>query len=143
MSRRSKKRQSTLGTKRSLCGKQMLADLHERDIRRFLYKGEDLYGVRLDPPGAPVATLRTSLAGARLFPLPYQFDHSGWRDAETGRGRPAAHALLLHGPDDATAQIQRERFGHGGWPPAPAPSVNHDLPIPGNPPPIPSDRKML
>ena len=36
-------------------------------------------------------------------------------------------------PDDATAKVQRQRFAHEGWPPAPALSVNHDLPTLGNP----------
>src|SRR5262245_20287586 len=109
----------------AVCGKQMLADLDERDIRRFLGEGKDLRIIRLDPSRAPVATLRTGLAGARQLPLAHQLDHGRWCDAETGRGRPAAHALFLHRPDDATAKVRRQRFGHEGWPPAPALSMNH------------------
>jgi hypothetical protein len=82
-------------------GLQILADLHERDVRRCLDEGEDVHGVRLDPGGAPVATLRTCLAGARRFPMAHQIDHGRRRYAEAAASRPTAHPLLLHGADDA------------------------------------------
>ena len=44
-----------------------------------------------------------------------------------------AHALNFDGLDDADAQIGRKGLRHEGWPPSPALSVNHDLPIQGNP----------
>src|SRR4051794_38594790 len=111
----------------------MAGDLAQRNVRRDLDQSQELRRMRLYPGGTPVAALRQRLAAARRLPLPHEFDNSRRCDVETrGRGS-SAHPLLLHGPDDTTAKVQRQRLGHQGWPPAPAPSVNHDLPTPGNP----------
>src|SRR5262245_60559486 len=89
--------------------------------------------MRLYPSRTPVAALWARLAAARRLPLTHELDDGRGRNAETGGCRPPAHPFLLNGPDDAIAQVQRKRLGHGGWPPAPALSVNHDLPTLGNP----------
>lgn len=48
-----------------------------------------------------------------------------------GRTTPTAHTLIFHSPNNAKAKVWRDGFGHGGWPPSPAPNVNHDLPRSG------------
>ncbi len=68
-------------------------------------------------------------------PLADQLDRCRRRHAEPAGRASTAHPLNFHSPNDAKTKIRRERFGHAGWPPLPAPMMNHDLPRKG----IPSD----
>src|ERR1700676_4941114 len=113
----------------------MVGDLGQCHVRLGLDQGQYLRGMTLNPSRTPVSALRTRLTGACASPLADQFDRRRWGHAEPAGSASTAHPLNFHSPNDANTKIRREGFGHAGWPPIPAPMMNHDLPRKG----IPSD----
>jgi hypothetical protein len=131
--RRSKNRQTTLGTKRSPWTLKRWSAISASVIRRSL--DQDLCSMTLNPSRTPVSALRSRPTGTGASPRADQFDRCRRRHAEPAGGAPTAHALIFHGPNNAKAKVRRGGFSHAGWPPSPALRVNHDLNQKG----IPSD----
>ena len=103
---------------------QMFGNLNQRHIGLAGDQPKDLRGMRLDPVRPRVAALRAGCAGAGVAPAAHPLHRSGGRNAETIRSRPAGHAAANSG-DQSGPKVVRQRFGHAGWPPLPAPSMNH------------------
>src|ERR1700728_22448 len=114
---------------------QMVGDLDQCHVRCSLDQGKNLRSMALNPGRTPVSALHTRLTGACASPLADQFDRCRRRHPEPAGRASTAHPLNFHSPNDAKTKIRREGLGHAGWPPLPAPMMNHDLPRKG----IPSD----
>src|SRR5258707_8764488 len=114
---------------------EMVGDFDQRHVRSGSDQAKNLRSMVLDPSRAPIPALHTRLTGAGAPPVAHQFDRCRRRHTEPDGSASTTHALILHRPNDAKTKIQREGFGHAGWPPSPAPTMNHDLPREG----IPSD----
>src|SRR5512134_89584 len=99
-------------------------DLGERDIAVRLDQRQDLRGVRLDPARSLVAALRSRRDRAALAPPLHPLHRRRGRDTEPTR-RSAAGRAPGNRCNQALTQIVRKRLGHAGWPPPPAPSMNH------------------
>src|SRR5512145_1834391 len=99
-------------------------DLGERDIAVRLDQRQDLRGVRLDAARSLVAALRSRRDRAALAPPLRPLHRRRGGDTEPTR-RSAAGRAPGNRCNQALTQIVRKRLGHAGWPPPPAPSMNH------------------
>ena len=109
MFRRLKKRQITLGAKRSRCVlKEMIGDLGQRDVGcgpsspRIAAAWLSIRAERRSPP----------CTRASQEPVPrHSLTSSIAVDGATGGSAPTTHAFVFHRPDDADAQVRRQGFG--------------------------------
>jgi hypothetical protein len=85
-------------------GGQMLADLDERDVDLAGDQREDLLGVRLDAPRAPVSTLRSGSQDPGGAPPLRPFDSCRRCYTEAGRSLAAAQPTVDRG-NHARAQV--------------------------------------
>ena len=134
MLRRLKKRHTTLGTKRlPYAAKRWSA------ISASVMSGLVSTRATSSAACASIGAERRSPPCGRAAWLPVVFH---WRSNSTAVDgatpkRSAAPRQLM--PSNSTARMMRTRrsgergFVMRGWPPSPAPSVNHDLPFKGNP----------
>jgi hypothetical protein len=103
---------------------QMAGNLRQRNVVRLGNQPKNLRGMRFDALGALVATLRPRRVAARIAPPANPLHGCGRRNPEPIRRSTPAHATR-NGFDQSLTKIARQRFGHVGWPPLPAHSMNH------------------
>jgi hypothetical protein len=84
---------------------------------------QDLLGMGLDPVRAPVTALRPGPDIARLSPPIHPFDRCRGRDPETPRCR-APRKPAVNRRYKPNTKVTGKRFGHAGWPPSPAHTLN-------------------
>ena len=98
----------------------------KRQVWRLLDPGHDQLAVRVDPVRARVAAALVRLEIAALPVARHPSDRRRDANPKTCRGRPTGPACINR-IYDATAKIDREGFGHAGWPPSPALMMNHKI----------------
>ena len=130
MLRRSKNRQTTLGTKRSPCVLNRWSAISASVISGVAPTRARISAAWLT---SPVPTLHTRLTGAGAPPLAHQLDRCRRRHTEPTGGASTAHGLVLHGSNAAKTKIRRKRFGNAGWASITSPQHEYDLPRQGNP----------
>ena len=116
-----------------MIAREMLGDLRERDVGCLRHQREDCLRERFNAIRAFVAALGSGLD--RTGPPPQLVPLDGRRrgDAEAIGRRPAAHAGVDRA-DHTQTKILGKRFGHGGWPPPPAATLNQNSATLGIPP---------
>ena len=102
----------------------MCHDLSQRDVRCRVDQRQDFRAMALEPMRALVAATRPRLNAARAAPLLQPLDRRRWGDGEADCHCPARQPGLDRRHDAAT-QIFGTRESHRGWPPSPAPILNH------------------
>jgi hypothetical protein len=94
---------------RSAARDDLVGDLHQRQIRRFVDDGAD-HVVAFDESRLPRSANLLRVDGVGLDELPDDLYHRRMGDGETLPRRTACHALDQDGMDKSLAKIVRQRF---------------------------------
>ena len=112
---------------------QLCAQFLQRHLAVRVERREDGDSVRLDDVGFAVAAERAGPGfAAQPGNLPPTAD-AGGTDLEAFRRLAVGQAIILHGPQNPQAQVQRQRFRHPCRPPIPADSLNQNSAFSGRP----------
>jgi hypothetical protein len=110
---------------------ELCLQLGQGDVGNLGQAGLDQLGMGFGAARQPVAALRlgSGMAVGPAQPLPA--DGAGGTDAEAD-GCLSARQALIDGGQNTRAKVNRERLGHAGRPPSPAPTLNQISPSVAN-----------
>jgi hypothetical protein len=86
---------------------QLVTQLEQRLVARFVHQAQDQLGVRLDPMGLPVAALRSGRGVACVSQSRAPAHCAGRAHPEPGRGLSARRALV-NGLNDPASKVHRQ-----------------------------------